>query len=95
METVSWGVAAPAVNPAFVTSRVEATGVFTIVLAVRPLREWRSAALVTIAAPVKAVPAKVHAVHVPASGAESCSQISSGRRDGSDAAARRPKSIRD
>lgn len=50
METVSWGVAAPAVSAAFVASLVEVVEAFTIVLAVGSLRGWRPAVLGTAGA---------------------------------------------
>jgi len=49
VETIAWGVAAPAIGAAFVASVVEVVEAFTIVLAVATLRGWRPAALGTIA----------------------------------------------
>lgn len=50
METISWGVAAPAIAAAFVASLVEVVEAFTIVLAVSTLRGWKPATLGTLAA---------------------------------------------
>tara|TARA_R110002096_G_scaffold176963_6_gene353399 strand:- start:464 stop:1219 length:756 start_codon:yes stop_codon:yes gene_type:complete len=50
MDTISWGVAAPAVSAAFVASLVEVVEAFTIVLAVGTLRGWRPAVLGTLSA---------------------------------------------
>lgn len=50
METMTWGVAAPALTAAFVASLVEVVEAFTVVLAVATLRGWRAAVLGTAAA---------------------------------------------
>ena len=50
MDSITWGVAAPAVGAAFLASLVEVVEAFTIVLAVGTLRGWRPAVLGTLAA---------------------------------------------
>lgn len=50
MESMTWGVAAPAVTAAFVASLVEVVEAFTIVLAVATLRGWKPATFGTLAA---------------------------------------------